>query len=128
MYRDRVGKLKLAQHIERVGRKAVIEAHDQAFLLRIDALELAHVAVEHARAGLVAALPDDVVVVAHLHDAVALAEDNVAEALFAPVLAWRIERLLQTAVERSRAAALPSGRGQHLNLRRRKAVVRRKAL
>ena len=45
MYRDRVGKLKLVQHIECVGRKAVIEAHDQAFLLRIDALELAHVSV-----------------------------------------------------------------------------------
>ena len=84
MHSHRVGQLKLAQHIVSIGRNAVVEPYDHALLLREQAHDLAHVAVEHARAllAVLAALPDDVVVVAHLHDAVALAEDPVAEALF----------------------------------------------
>ncbi len=65
--------------------------------------------------------PHDVVVVSHLHHAVALAE-NGFQALF-QLAFTRIECLLQTAVERNGSAAVPLGGESNLYLCSSKAVV-----
>lgn len=65
-------------------------------LLRVDGDDRADVAVEHARAGrAVGALPRQIVVIADLHDAVALAEARAAAELFAPAGLRRVQRRLR---------------------------------
>ena len=125
MYGDGIRQLQLVQHIEGVSRNAVVKANHHALLLRKNADDLADVAVEHAGSLLIVTLffPHDVVVVSHLHHAVALAENGVSEALFQLAFTWWIECLLQTAVERNGSAAVPLGRRKHLYLCRSEAVV-----
>ena len=116
MYGHSVGHVQLREHIRRVGRHAVVKGDGDQLAARVDLQDLSHVAVEDARARrAVLALPQNIVVVARLHHAVALAEHEVAEALFAPTHTRGIQRRLQGAVERRRAGVALARRREHLN-------------
>ena len=116
MYGHSVGHVQLREHIRRVGRHAVVKGDGDQLAARVDLQDLSHVAVEDARARrAVLALPQNIVVVARLHHAVALAEHEVAEALFAPTHTRGIQRRLQGTVERRRAGVALARRREHLN-------------
>ena len=117
MYRDGVGHIQLRQHIGGVGGGAVVKADDDQLPGGVDVLYHAHVTVENAAAGgAVVLLPDHVVVVAGLHDPVAHPERYIAPLLLPPSGSRRVQRRLQSPVQRRGAAgALPGGR-EHLYL------------
>ena len=115
MYRHGVGHVELREHVGRVGRGAVVEDDLQKLAARVDLCDLADIAVEDARAGgAVLLLPDDVVVVARLHDAVALAENELAEAALLFAGFRRVQRGLQSEVQRPRPRVAAAGWGEHL--------------
>ena len=89
--------LELRQLVKAVIGVAILKPHRQHAGLRIDHDNLSGVAVVNAAAhlGRVEPAPQKVIVVAHLHDAVAQAKDDRTEPRLGPSCAGRIERLLQ---------------------------------
>ena len=113
---DGVGKLQLREHLGLIDDLAVVKEDVDLVLLRVDGDDRADVAVEHARAGrAVGALPRQIVVIADLHDAVALAEARAAAELFAPAGLRRVQRRLQGAVQIGRPRLALAGGADDLN-------------
>ena len=106
MDRRGVGQRQLVELRYVVLHAAAVEIHRQRPVFRIHALDISQVTVENLL----------IVVVAHLHDAVALAEDDLAEAAFLlPVGRW-IECRLQAHVQRRHAGVVLARRREHLNI------------
>ena len=79
MYGDGIRHVQLAEKVGGVDGGAVIEANGDQLPEGVDVLDHAHVAVENAAAGgAVVLLPEDIVVVLRLHDAIPRAEHHVA--------------------------------------------------
>ena len=82
MHRHDPGVLELVEHLKAVGRWLSVVAHGERLRLRVEGRDLTDVAVIDARSGgrTVRVFEHDVIVIADLHDAVALAKDGLAEA------------------------------------------------
>ena len=117
MYGDGVGHIQLAQQVSGVHRRAVVKPQGDKLAAGVDVLNNAHVAVENtAAAGAILLLPQHIVVVPGLHDPVTHPERHVSPLLLALTALRRVQRRLQSPVQRRGAAgALPGGR-EHLYL------------
>ena len=113
--------LELVEHLEAVGRGLAVVAHGERLRLRIDGRDLTDVAVIDARSGgrTVRVFEHDVIVVADLHDAVALTKDGLAEAPLLLLGRRRVERRLQAHIQRRHAGVILARRREHLNVGRR---------
>ena len=100
MNRDAIGKLQLVNVCIVEHRKAlVVKYHAQRAVVFVDLVDGAKVAVKRARPVLAAAVgklfaPFDLVVVLHLHDAIAFAEDGISADVLVLVRSGRVERRL----------------------------------
>ena len=129
MYRHGVGHVQLIEKVGGIYAGAVVKLNGDELAGGIDLLNDTHIAVEDARAhGAVIPLPHHVVVIAGLHDPVALPEHHVAPRLLPLAGGGRVQRRLQGAVQVHRAAHALAGGGQHLYLIRRNAHVLRQPL
>ena len=121
--------LELVEHLEAVGRGLAVVADGERFRLRVDGRDLADVAVIDPSPGCrtVRVFEHDVVIIADLHHAVALAEDNFAEAAFLLSVGRRVKCRLQAHVQRRHAGVILARRREHLNVRRRDLHIIRQA-
>ena len=119
MYGHGVGHVKLCKHIGGVDGGAVVKDDLQKLAARVDLCDVSHVAVEDARARrAIRLLPDNVIVVARLHDAVALAEGELAEAALLFAGLRRVQRRLQGKVQRPCTRVAAAGGRQDLQFLR----------
>ena len=109
---------KLVEHLEAVGRGLAVVAHCERLRLRVDGRDLTDVAVIDARSSgrTVRVFEHDVIVIADLHDAVALAKDGLAEAPLLLLGRRRVERRLQAHVQCGHAGVILACRREHLNV------------
>ena len=118
MHRHDPGMLELIEHLKAVGRRLSVITDRERLRLRVDGRNLTNVAVIDAGPGrrAVRIFEHNVVIIADLHHAVALAEDDLAEAAFLlPVGRW-IECRLQAHVQRRHAGVVLARRREHLNI------------
>ena len=120
MDRQRPGVLEVLEHLRFITCQTPVKIHSQSLLFPVDFLQDPDIPVEDPGAlAAVRALPQNVVVVAGLDQSVALPEYHAAQRAFFLLRRRRIQRRLQLAVQRKRAAVSLSGRGKHLDLFRR---------
>ena len=121
MHRHDPGVLELVEHLKAVGRGLSVVAHGERLRLRVDGRDLTDVAVIDARSGgrTVRVFEHDVIVIADLHDAVALAKDGLAEAPLLLLGRRRVERRLQAHIQCRHAGVILARRREHLNVGRR---------
>ena len=129
MYRDGIGDLQLAQVLCRVDQPLVIHAHHHGAIPRVDALHNADVAIVGTHALLPAnAVPDDLVIIAHLHHLIAHAEHPGGALQLGLARLFRVEQVLQLHVQCLCAGRAKLGGAQHLNVPDRiEAVAARQA-
>ena len=125
MYRDRVGRLQLGEHIGGILHDMSLKIHRDELHTVIHPGDLPDVPIEdpHARLGPFGVLPHHVVVVFHLHHPVPLAE-HIGPELPLPLLrGGGIYGGLNGPVEAPGAAVVLPGGGKHLDLFRRDAHI-----
>ena len=117
MHRDGVGDLQFVEVLGRVHQPPVVHAHHHGALPGVDALHDADVAVVGSHALFPAdALPDDLVVVAHLHHLVPHPEHPGGALQLRLAFLGRVEQVLQLHVQRLRAGGAKLCGTQHLNI------------
>ena len=118
MHRHDPGVLELVEHLEAVGRRLSVIADGKRLRLRVDGRDLADIAVIDAGPGrrAVRVFEHDVVIIADLHHAVALAEDDLAEATLLLSVGRRVECRLQAHIQRRHAGIILARRREHLNV------------
>ena len=121
MHRHDPGVFELVEHLEAVGRGLAVVADGERFRLRVDGRDLSYITVIDARSGgrTVRVFEHDVIVIADLHDAVALAKDGLAEAPLLLLGRRRVERRLQAHIQCLHAGVILARRREHLNVGRR---------
>ena len=120
MHRKRPGVLQIAQRFKVILCLAAVEVHRHRLLFGIDLLQDSDVAVEDAKAAAsVRALPEHVIVVPVLDQAVSHPEDHVPDGTFLFLGRRRVQGRLKELVQGCCAAFAFSCGGKDLNLLRR---------
>ena len=117
MHRDGVGDLQLVQVFCRVKQAAVIHPHHHGAVAHVDGFHNADITVIGSHALLPAnAVPDDLVVVPHLHHLIAHPEHPGGALELGLALLLRVEQVLQLHIQRLGAGGSQLGGAEHLNI------------
>ena len=117
MHRDGVGDLQLVQVFRRVEQAAVIHPHHHGAVAHVDGFHNADITVIGSHALLPAnAVPDDLVVIPHLHHLIAHPEHPGGALELGFALLLRVEQVLQLHIQRLGAGGSQLGGAEHLNI------------